>query len=554
MRAAGHDVETFSRSTTHAADSAGLSFGKLVGAISLSTIATNAATDAAAFLGNELRNSIKAASDMAETQSKVGVVFGTSADDIRAWGANAASALGMSQQKALEGAATIGNFAQALGLSRDEASKMSPAIIQLAADLASFNNESPEETLLALRSGLSGEAEPLRRFGVAINAATVETKALELGLAKTKAEISEADKVSARYALIMDQTKTAQGDFARTSDGLANSTRTLSANMENLRAKVGEGVAPALQEATSRLNDWIESDEGIQFTDDLATSMAGLTTQTTNAVGSIVALNREVRNLSGLSLPDWLALRGGAITPGTAGDIAEWLTGKIEGAGQQLADFLGVPQGGFFAPQEKGGRGAGITEAEAGVVPRSQWPQAPQSEADRIAAAMAGVPVTLQTSEEIAESKRRQFLAQVEIDAGAAKRAAEEMEKFTKSIGGAGGATDSFADRMAEAFEITQVRNLQLAHQVMEQAELAAAEATRRNAEAQEAAARSAGFFADYLQGLAGRNVRFAPGVFEGLARAGGMTPLGDLIAGGAVVTTTDLATGVTTPIDVAMP
>jgi len=98
--------------------------------------------------------------------NKVEVVFGENAAAIKQWSKDAAEAFGMSRQKALEAAGTFGNLFRALGLGTPQASDMSKKLVQLAADLASFNNANPEEVLLALRSGLVGEAEPLRKFGV----------------------------------------------------------------------------------------------------------------------------------------------------------------------------------------------------------------------------------------------------------------------------------------------------------------------------------------------------------------------------------------------------
>ena len=104
---------------------------------------------------------------------------------------------------------------------------MSTGLVQLAADLASFNNLNPEEVFLKLQSGIVGEVEPMRALGVNLSAAAVNAKALQMGLVNANGELTEQAKIMARYALIMEQTGNAQGDFARTSDGLANSTRIL---------------------------------------------------------------------------------------------------------------------------------------------------------------------------------------------------------------------------------------------------------------------------------------------------------------------------------------
>ena len=98
------------------------------------------------------------------------------------------------------------------------------------------------DALEKLRSGLVGEAEPLRVLGVNINEATTKAKAFELGLVGANGVVSEAAKVQARYALILEQTVTAQGDFARTADGVANTQRTLTAEWENAQVVIGQAL------------------------------------------------------------------------------------------------------------------------------------------------------------------------------------------------------------------------------------------------------------------------------------------------------------------------
>lgn len=205
---------------------------------------------------------VAAASDLNESLSKVGVVFDENAASIEAWSKTAATSFGLSQQQALEAAGTFGNLFVALGMGDQATSEMSTGLVQLAADLASFNNIDPTEALEKLRAGIVGETEPLRTLGVNLTAAAVEAKALSMGLAATGKELTEQDKVTARYALIMEQTATAQGDFARTADGLANSQRILKAELADAAANLGTLLLPyALQavDAISQLVTWFGS-------------------------------------------------------------------------------------------------------------------------------------------------------------------------------------------------------------------------------------------------------------------------------------------------------
>ena len=203
--------------------------------------------------------SIKAASDMNETLSKSNVVFGDSAKAVQQFTSSAATNLGMTQQAALEAAGTFGNLFVSMGMGQAPAADMSTDLLQLAADLASFNNLDPTEVLEKLRSGLVGETEPLRSLGVNISETAMKAQALAMGLGDANGNLTEAEKVTARYALIMQQTTTAQGDFARTSDGLANSSRILKAELGDAAATLGAQLLPIVTQVVQTVTGWLAS-------------------------------------------------------------------------------------------------------------------------------------------------------------------------------------------------------------------------------------------------------------------------------------------------------
>jgi hypothetical protein len=205
-----------------------------------------AAAGMAYAVGRFAVDSIGAASDLQESQSKVTAVFKDQADEVMAWADTSATAFGQSRQQALEAAGTYGNLFQAFGLTSEAAQEMSTRMVELAADLASFNNTSIDDAIQALRSGLSGETEPLKRFGVAINDARLKSEALALGIYDGVGALNAGQKAQASYQLILKDTSLAQGDFARTSDGLANTQRILQAAVENAKAEIGTGLVNAI--------------------------------------------------------------------------------------------------------------------------------------------------------------------------------------------------------------------------------------------------------------------------------------------------------------------
>jgi hypothetical protein len=194
-------------------------------------------------------DAVKAASDLGETVSKVNVLFGDTAKDIEKFADGAATSLGQTKQQALDAAATFATFGKSAGLSGQDLGKFSTDFVKLASDLASFNNTSPEQAINAIGSALRGEAEPLRQYGVLLDDASLRQAALELGIiSTTKNALTPQQKVLAAQALIYQQTGAAQGDFERTSDGLANKTRILTAQLENAKVTIGEALLPIVLE------------------------------------------------------------------------------------------------------------------------------------------------------------------------------------------------------------------------------------------------------------------------------------------------------------------
>jgi phage-related protein len=244
----------------------------------------NIAVDALGKVQQFMGDSVAAASDLNETVSKVGVVFGESSTQVLAWSENAATALGQSKQQALDAAGTFGNLFVSMGMAADTSADMSMGLVQMASDLASFNNMDPGEVLEKLRSGLLGQTEPLQSLGVNLTAAAVQQKALEMGLAATTDELTPAMLAQARYALILDQTKTAQGDFARTSDGLANQQRILDAQWKDLQSTVGQALLPVVLAFTSAMNQLAQ-----RVLPPLASFISGTLMPVMTQIGDVIA-------------------------------------------------------------------------------------------------------------------------------------------------------------------------------------------------------------------------------------------------------------------------
>ena len=205
------------------------------------------ATAALAGLAAAAGPAISAASDLGENLSKVNVIFGEGAAEVEKFAASAAKSMGQSKNAVLTAAGTFGTFGKAAGLTGKDLAGFSNDFTALASDLASFNNTTPEQAVQAIGAALRGESEPLRQYGVLLNDAALKAAALELGIYDGSGALTDQQKILAAQKVIFEQTTDAQGDFARTSDGLANSQRTLTAQMENLQVSIGQALLPVVE-------------------------------------------------------------------------------------------------------------------------------------------------------------------------------------------------------------------------------------------------------------------------------------------------------------------
>lgn len=203
-------------------------------------------------------DAITKGSDLRESMSLTQQVFEGNADAVGAWADDAAHAFGESATEARNFAASFGTAFKNVGQSIDETTKHAEEMTHLAADLGSAFKASSEEAATALRSGLLGESEPLRRFGVFLDEAKVKAQATAMGMKPLNGALSDGQKVAARYAIIMKQTADSQGMFGRDTGSLEDAQKKLSAEVDNLQAKLGTALLPTVLEVTKATAELVD--------------------------------------------------------------------------------------------------------------------------------------------------------------------------------------------------------------------------------------------------------------------------------------------------------
>lgn len=199
--------------------------------------------------------SIDVASDLNESINAVQVSYGEAADEVLRLGENSARSFGLSQNDLNAYATQFSAFVKTIAGDGGDVVGTLETLVGRGTDFASVFNVDVSDALALFQSGLAGETEPLRRYGIDLSAATVEAYALANGIGDGNAELTEAQKQQARYGALLEQTNAVQGDFINTSDELANKNRINAAEWENIQAKIGDAFLPVASELADILGD-----------------------------------------------------------------------------------------------------------------------------------------------------------------------------------------------------------------------------------------------------------------------------------------------------------
>lgn len=205
-------------------------------------------------IGKVIKDSITSGMDAIESDSLFSTVMGENTEAVRSWSNGVADALGLSAVAMQKNIGVVYNMTSSMGVAEENALKLSKGVSVLAEDMASFYNLDSEEAFNKLRAGLTGETEPLKALGILVDENTVKQTAYSAGIAEVGAELTNEQKVLARYTAILNQTSNAQGDLARTLNSPSNQLRSLKQNVQNLGIAFSSFLMPAVQTILPWLN------------------------------------------------------------------------------------------------------------------------------------------------------------------------------------------------------------------------------------------------------------------------------------------------------------
>ena len=264
MRAAAENTRlsrSFQQSSQHASRLSDIIKGTFVG-----NVAANAFSQVTSRIWDMAAGSVKLASDLNEVQNVVDVTFGQNAGQITAWSKQALNAFGLSQLQAERFAGTMGAMLQSSGVANQDLVKMSENLTALAGDLGSFYTLDREDAFAKIRSGISGETEPLKEIGINMDIANLQAYALSEGIKTSYQQMDQATQTMLRYNYLLYRTTKQQGDFGNTFDSPANQMWLFNANMQQLSATIAQQALPYLNQWLQKANEWAQNTDVAQMT------------------------------------------------------------------------------------------------------------------------------------------------------------------------------------------------------------------------------------------------------------------------------------------------
>ena len=308
---------------------------------------------------------LDAASDLQEVQNVVDVSFrelddaGNVVSDmtykIEGFAQTCIEKFGMSEFAAKQTAGSFMAMGKSMGLSMEEASDMAVTLTGLTGDFSSFYNISQDYARVAMSAVYTGETETLKRYGIVLTEANLQQYAQSKGIETTVKKMDARDKAILRYMYIMDATKDMEGDFVRTQNSWANSTRVLGQLWNQFLIALGSGLISILSPMVQVLGQIVQ-----------------------RLTAFVTVLWQALSNIFGFQLQDITKQASGAA--GAVGDLSDntdELGESIDKAGKkakkQLANFDELNNITTHKDSGSGGGGAGLGLGDMGLDTSGLW-------------------------------------------------------------------------------------------------------------------------------------------------------------------------------------
>lgn len=215
------------------------------------------------------KSATDAASALEQSTGAVSSVFGQHAEKIYAYAEKSADSVGLAKSQYQDLATIVGAQLKNMGVPMDEVTDKTSLLIGVGSDLAATFGGETSEAVSAISSLLRGERDPIERYGVSIKAADIQARLAAQGLDKLEGAARQQAETQATLTLLMEQTKDAQGAFAREAETAAGAQQRANAAWENAKAQLGEHLLPVVTLFTQKLTEaanWISENDTLTLT------------------------------------------------------------------------------------------------------------------------------------------------------------------------------------------------------------------------------------------------------------------------------------------------
>ena len=158
--------------------------------------------------------------------------------------AQEAQAMGMTEKQYTDSAASLGSFMKSMGMTAEEANKLIPQMVQLAADGAAFANVPVDEAMEAISSAAMGNYEALGKLNIEMSDSLINESEYAKALGKTTNEMTLSEKAQAIYHTMLERGNHLTGFAADESESFSAKLNLTKEKMNEAAGALGEQLLP----------------------------------------------------------------------------------------------------------------------------------------------------------------------------------------------------------------------------------------------------------------------------------------------------------------------
>lgn len=162
--------------------------------------------------------------------------------------------LGLNLTEVMNYNAAISQITNSAGMLGETSVMASKALSMLSADWSSLSNQDLSAVMDNFQSGVIGQSKALYKYGIDITSVGLAQTALNHGITTSVKNMSQQSKMQLRVLTMLEQSKVAYGDLARTINQPANQLRMLQAGFKKLSTTIGNIFMPTVQKTYPYLN------------------------------------------------------------------------------------------------------------------------------------------------------------------------------------------------------------------------------------------------------------------------------------------------------------